>query len=230
MRTARADYAATVPWSGIIGRPEGPDGTTSAAWGHIVGNISDQTDLTILLNRKANSSSIARVGFTGNYNDLSGLPMLRSGAFAPVTDFATAAQGMLADSATQPGDNVSTLTNDADYQSGTEVDATVAAAVAGYVPTTRTVNGHALSADVTVTKGDVGLGSVENTALSTWAGSTNITILGVIAAGLQTAAPVTGTAGVWKLGIRVAAAVVLDTTQYIQLDVGGTLYKLAVAT
>jgi hypothetical protein len=35
-------------------------------------------------------------------------------AFDP-TDYATAAQGALADSATQPGDNVSTLTNDAAY-------------------------------------------------------------------------------------------------------------------
>ena len=32
------------------------------------------------------------------------------------------------------------------------------------VPTTRKVNGHALSADVTITKGDVGLGNVDNTA------------------------------------------------------------------
>lgn len=31
-----------------------------------------------------------------------------------------------------------------------------------YVPTSRTVNGHALSADVTVTKADVGLGNVPN--------------------------------------------------------------------
>jgi hypothetical protein len=35
-------------------------------------------------------------------------------AFDP-TDYATAAQGSLADSATQPSDNVSTLTNDAAY-------------------------------------------------------------------------------------------------------------------
>lgn len=42
--------------------------------------------------------------------------------------------------------------------------ATVTTALTGKVPTTRTVNGHALSADVTVTKGDVGLGSVDNTA------------------------------------------------------------------
>lgn len=45
----------------------------------------------------------------------------------------------------------------------------------------------------------------------------------------QSGTPNGGTAGVWKLGIQVAAVVVLDTTQYIQLDVGGTLYKLAIA-
>lgn len=47
---------------------------------------------------------------------------------------------------------------------------------------------------------------------------------------ITTAAPTTGTAGAWKFGIRVAATTSLDTTQYIQLDVGGTLYKLALVT
>lgn len=37
---------------------------------------------------------------------------------------------------------------------------------------------------VTLTKSDVGLGNVENTALSTWAGSSNITTLGTIATGV----------------------------------------------
>ena len=48
--------------------------------------------------------------------------------------------------------------------------------------------------------------------------------------GIKTAAPTTGTAAAWKLGSRVAAAVVLDATQYIELEVGGTLYKLAIVT
>jgi len=48
---------------------------------------------------------------------------------------------------------------------------TPATLLAGYVLGTRTVNGHVLSADVTVTKADVGLSAVENTALSTWAAS-----------------------------------------------------------
>ena len=51
------------------------------------------------------------------------------------------------------------------------------------VPTTRTVNGYALSSNVTLTKSDLSLGSVENTALSTWAGSTNLTTLGTIGTG-----------------------------------------------
>jgi hypothetical protein len=35
----------------------------------------------------------------------------------------------------------------------------------------------------TITKSDIGLGSVENTALSTWAGSSNVTIVGVVTSG-----------------------------------------------
>jgi len=45
----------------------------------------------------------------------------------------------------------------------------------------------------------------------------------------QSAAPTTGTSGVWKLGVKVVAAVVVDTAKYIELDVGGTLYKLVTA-
>ena len=56
---------------------------------------------------------------------------------------ASAAQGAKADTAVQP------------------------AALAAYVPTTRKVAGKALSADVTLVKADVGLGSVDNTADAT---------------------------------------------------------------
>lgn len=40
-------------------------------------------------------------------------------------------------------------------------------------------------------------------------------------------APAGGTAAAWKLGVPVSAAVSLVPNQYIQLDVNGTLYKLA---
>jgi hypothetical protein len=47
---------------------------------------------------------------------------------------------------------------------------------------------------------------------------------------ITTGAPTGGTAAPWKLGSRVAATVVVNTTEYIELDVGGTLYKLATVT
>lgn len=50
------------------------------------------------------------------------------------------------------------------------------------------------------------------------------------ASSVKTGAPSGGTAGAWKTGILVTAAVTPDITRYIQLDVGGTLYKLIVST
>jgi len=47
---------------------------------------------------------------------------------------------------------------------------------------------------------------------------------------IETTAPTGGTAAAWKLGSRVAATVVVNTTEYIEVDIGGTLYKLATVT
>ncbi len=47
---------------------------------------------------------------------------------------------------------------------------------------------------------------------------------------ITTSTPNGGTAGAWKLGILVTTASIFDTTRYIQLDVGGTLFKLALCT
>ena len=47
---------------------------------------------------------------------------------------------------------------------------------------------------------------------------------------IKTSAPSGGTANLWKLGSRVAASVSLNTTQYIEIDIAGTLYKLATVT
>lgn len=59
----------------------------------------------------------------------------------------------------------------------------------------------------------------------------NLYTADIIAAGsIKTAAPTTGTAANWKLGSRVAATVVVNTTEYIEVDIGGTLYKLATVT
>ena len=68
---------------------------------------------------------------------------------AAASNYATAAQGTTADSAVQPGDNISTLTNDSNFitSAGAPVQS-----VAGKTGT------------VTLVKGDVGLGNVDNTA------------------------------------------------------------------
>lgn len=44
-----------------------------------------------------------------------------------------------------------------------------------------------------------------------------------------TGAPSSGTAAAWKLGVKVNAVVVFDTAKYLQVDVGGVAYKVALA-
>ncbi len=60
---------------------------------------------------------------------------------------------------------------------------TLAVDLGPYVPQSFTINGHALAGNITVTASDLGLGNVENTALSTWAGTSNIVTLGTISTG-----------------------------------------------
>lgn len=51
-------------------------------------------------------------------------------------------------------------------------------------PTAPVLSVNGLTGAVTLAKSDIGLGNVENTALSTWAGSSNLTTLGTIATGV----------------------------------------------
>jgi hypothetical protein len=52
----------------------------------------------------------------------------------------------------------------------------------------------------------------------------------VFGGSIATSAPAGGTSGAWKTGILVTAAITADLTKYIQLDIGGTLYKLVTAS
>lgn len=69
------------------------------------------------------------------------------------------------------------------FKSKVGVDLQFKSLTAGSSKLTITNNLNDVGLDVSVTKSDVGLGNVENTALSTWAGSSNITTLGTIATG-----------------------------------------------
>lgn len=90
---------------------KGADGAPggSPAWGNITGTLSDQTDLHTALGGKADASSLATVATTGDYTDLDNLPTLGTAAAASTSDFATAAQGTLAGTAVQPGDELTDL-------------------------------------------------------------------------------------------------------------------------
>ena len=84
--------------------PPAGGGGGSSAWGAISGTLSDQTDLQTALNAKANTAALAAVATAGTYASLTGKPTLGTAAASNVGDFATAAQGVKADSAVQPAD------------------------------------------------------------------------------------------------------------------------------
>ena len=90
------------------------------------------------------NGAVSTVDFLSKTNNLSDLNSastartnlgLGTAATTASTDYATAAQGTLADSATQPGDNISTLTNDSGYlTSFTETNDLTAAVTWANVP------------------------------------------------------------------------------------------------
>lgn len=86
MRVREAQFAATVPWDGILGKPatfDGPDGVIT---------IDDVQGLRQALAGKQPAGGLARVATTGNYNDLNNKPALGSAAFVDVSNFITPAQ------------------------------------------------------------------------------------------------------------------------------------------
>ena len=112
-------------------------GTTTAVSGNVltvVGNtdIAGTTNTTTL-----QLGGVTLTATATELNQLSGIT-LGTAASDNTGDFATAAQGLLADSATQPGDNISTLTNDAGYttNTGTVTSITASAPLTGGTITT----------------------------------------------------------------------------------------------
>ena len=120
---------------GTFAIPAGGGG--SAAWGAIGGDIADQEDLQDALALKADAADLAAVATTGAYADLSGKPTLGTAAAQDSTAFASAAQGALADSATQPGDLATVAT------SGAYADLTGKPSLA-FIPTTADITAIAV--------------------------------------------------------------------------------------
>lgn len=109
MRVREAAWAALVPWSGVQDKPvwlQNPAGVP----------ISGVIGLQTILDELEGGGG----GGTVSWNNITGKPTFGSAAYSSASDFATAAQGTLASTALQPGDNVSELVNDAEYLSGLE--------------------------------------------------------------------------------------------------------------
>ena len=166
-----ATVATTGAYSDLTGKPTipataadvGAVPTTRTVNGHALSanvtvTAADVGAATTAQGAKADTAvqpgSLATVATTGAYSDLTGKPTIP--ATPADIGAATAAQGAKADTAVQPAALATVATTGAysDLTGKPTIPST--AADVGAVPTTRTVNSHALSANVTLTASDVG--------------------------------------------------------------------------
>lgn len=169
--------------------------------------------------------TLATVATTGAYNDLTGKPTLGTMAAETATDYLTKAGNLsgLANTATartnlgvpsgsgtvsgtNTGDQTITLTGDV-TGTGTGSFATAIGnnkvtlammaqmATASFLGRTTASTGNVEVLSASQAKTVLSLNNVENTALSTWAGSTNITTLGTIGTGTWNATAIGPTKG-----------------------------------
>jgi hypothetical protein len=138
-------------WSGGAALTAVP-GVGGAAWGAITGTLTNQIDLTTALGLKANLISPT---FTGT-------PTVPGYVPTSTTVNSRALTGNISITASDVG--LGNVTNESKATMFTNPVLTGTPTVPGYVPTTTTVNGHALSSNVSVTATDVSLGNLTNKA------------------------------------------------------------------
>ena len=188
---------------------QGNQNITLTGTGNVIGSASGTTSISIPLTVNWQSINALISSYNVNWNDVNRNSNLNSGGInwndvnkvKPInfggvnwSDWGNYASGFM------KWNGASAPTQDSNSY------LTTSSAASTYVPQTTTVNGHALSGNVSVTASDVGLGAVENTALSTWPGTANITTVGNLTANVGIGSATPGT----------------------QLDVNGTLRGIAV--
>lgn len=170
------------------------------------------------------------------WTDVTGKPAFGTASLEAVGFFATAAQGVLADSALQPAGNGSALTGLTKTQVGlANVDNTSDAnkpvstaqqtALDAKVPTSRTVNGQALSSNVTITTITGNAGTA--TALATprtingvsFDGTANITISA--AASLTTVEKDLGSSPTWQGRFVITDAAISSSSKVVVTQAPG---------
>ena len=99
-------FGVQTNWITVYDTSSGGGG--GAAWGSITGTLSDQTDLQTALDAKLDESAVSAFGLTliddADATEARGTLGLGTAATSNTGDFATAAQGALADSALQSDD------------------------------------------------------------------------------------------------------------------------------
>jgi hypothetical protein len=99
------------------GRMLAADGAGGMEWKDFPPSVLETFDIDTLAKLNAlvvdatlvDSGSLASVAFSGDYANLSGKPTLGTAATTDAADYATAAQGALADTSIQPGDPLTDL-------------------------------------------------------------------------------------------------------------------------
>jgi hypothetical protein len=168
-------------WQAVAG-----GGGGSATWGNITGTISNQSDLTAELALKLTASS--------NFSDIGNASTARTNLGLAI---GTNVQAYDADLTTYagitPSANVQSLLGASNYAAmKTQLGLTIGTDVQAYDADLTTYAGITPSANVQTLLGaanyaafktSLSLNNVENTALSTWSGSTNIITVGTISSG-----------------------------------------------
>jgi len=176
----------------------------AGTWGSITGTLSDQTDLQSALDAKqaAFTAQSANRIYSGPGSGAAATPTFRALVAADIPDLSSVYQPLDSDltsiaalTTTSFGRGLLTETDASTARTtlgvaiGTNVQAYNAdlAAIAGLTPSNDDIiqrkAGAWTNRTVAQLKTDLALNNVENAALSTWAGSTNLTTLGTIAAG-----------------------------------------------
>ena len=159
---ASRSYARAVAGSGGTGGGEG-------VWGLISGNLPDQIDLASALSGKVSTSTTVNgkalsgnISLTasdiglGNVTNESKATMFTNPTFTGTVSGVTASMVGLGN-----------VTNESKATMFASPTFTGTPTVPGYVPTSRTVNGKALSANISITASDVSLGNVTNESKAT---------------------------------------------------------------
>lgn len=143
--------------------------TTSKGIVQLAGDLSGTAAAPTVpaLANKANSADLATVATSGSYTDLTSKPtiptnnnQLTNGAGYITGYTETDPVFSASPAASITSGDLTTLSNTSGTNTGDQD-------LSGLVPKATTVNGHALSANVTVTKSDVGLANVDNTSDAT---------------------------------------------------------------